>query len=758
MSLPPIAPFPPASLRRTIVPEEWEACLDAWILLTQTHLRLSPKEFHNASSHDGAPLVIFLKSYIHEVANAQQQSPIEAHLQAPKARVLRRECFLLCHRCLLEHEPAPPPPPPLLNCAFLQDLSVIYVRSQSLRSLLSSVWSRHHELLEPELQRFKTSLTQNLESSKVTDLKGLDALLFASPDIARFFAWGSDFIDALPIAYKQASSSPALKKELVAAVYLTLASLTEGDKPNLSLLFDHFWSLKKAATDNQRPLEPASSLLADLLTNTPLLRKVEERFGASDAARTKALIDSVQAFRGSGATMKRQRARRLKVPSKGKGRATDEHADLNGEIHIHRMSLVTQIQDLFPDLGAGFIVKLLDEYNDDIEQVTAHLLDDSLPPHLHDADRKEELYAFPPLSSVSFLGHSNQPNRSLPTPSSSAHPAPANLIPHSTPPPSKQLPLPPTTTTTTLPPRRNIHDNDAFSRLAISSSQIHIGPRTPASQTADALLSSPHSRPKKEAILSALAAFDSDDDERDDTYDASDVGGTVDTTAEEPRARPADTNTNTNTNTDIDALLYPAYSAPNGGGGGGALFARSTDTRRGPARAALRRETGLTDEAIEGWALMLARDPGRARRLHARFALGGGAVMAQQPELRRSGWRASNSASATDDVDDGDEDEDEDEDEASGGGASGGAGPAGPGGRGRGGSDSRGRGGRGGRGGGGGRGRGRGDVSGAPGGEKEKEKGTPASRQRKEAHKSSRANHNRRDQRARKMARGGFPG
>jgi activating signal cointegrator complex subunit 2 len=55
------------------------------------------------------------------------------------------------------------------------------------------------------------------------------------------------------------------------------------------------------------------------------------------------------------------------------------------------MSIISQIQDLFPDLGASFIVKCLDEYNDDIEQVTAHLLEDSLSPYLSEADRSEKL-------------------------------------------------------------------------------------------------------------------------------------------------------------------------------------------------------------------------------------------------------------------------------------------------------------------------------------------------------------------------------
>lgn len=69
-----------------------------------------------------------------------------------------------------------------------------------------------------------------------------------------------------------------------------------------------------------------------------------------------------------------------------------------------------------------------------------------------------------------------------------------------------------------------------------------------------------------------------------------------------------------------------------------------------------------------------------------------------------------------------------------------------------GGGGGRGRGGGGG-GGGGGRGRGGGNVAG-PTGEKE----TEAAKRNKEAHKGARANHNRRDARAKKMARGGFAG
>lgn len=219
--------------------------------------------------------------------------------------------------------------------------------------------------------------------------------------------------------------------------------------------------------------------------------------------------------------------------------------------------------------------------------------------------------------------------------------------------------------------------------------------------TADDVLNDRSAAPGKAAILSALAAFDSDDDERDDTYDAEDVGGTVDaaSTAEDL----AETN---------EEALFRAYQTSP------AVFARDAATRRGGPRAQLKEETGMTDEAIEGWALMLSRNPQLKRRLEGRFSQWSGA----QPELKPTAWRASPAGSGA---------EESDPD----GGSSSFRGWRG---RGRG---SRGHGGRG------------GNVSG-PASDAE----TEAARRRKEAHKGSRANHNRRDQRAKKMARGGFPG
>lgn len=250
-----------------------------------------------------------------------------------------------------------------------------------------------------------------------------------------------------------------------------------------------------------------------------------------------------------------------------------------------------------------------------------------------------------------------------------------------------------------VPVRHNVFDDDEFDRLAVDVSKISFG-KNPT-KTADDILKDRSDAPNKAAILSALATFDSDDDERDDTYDAADVGGTVDSMNNEADG----------VSDDKEESLFRAYQMDS------KIFERDAATRRGNQRTKLRDETGMTDEAIEGWAVMMARNPQQKRRLEAKYAFSG-----QQAQLERTSWRAAPSGSGAE------------ESEPDNGSHRGG----------RGGGRGRGR----------GQGRGRGGNVAGPTGEKE----TENARKNKEANKGSRANHNRRNARAKKMARGGFPG
>lgn len=383
MALPSWAPFPPASLRKDIVAEEWEACLEAWISLAQVYLLLPANVFRLESTKDGS-LVLFLSSYFQEASRTPNLA-----FESVKSSSLRQECFLVAHRLLTELDVVPPP----IDWRFLGNLSTVYAKRGSLRALMDATSLRKE--LDPGLQKLKRSLVAELEKSDLGGSPDLDdalrrlcALMHASPNIGHFFMIGSDFMDALVSSHRRAPSG--LQKKLVTISYLGLTSLTEGNKPNVSLLIDHLYSLKSSAETEPKANQQQSSLASALVTDTPLLRKLQDRVKGAEASRLRPVIAALQAFRSSSVTRKKRLVRR-KI-DKGKARDHDEYGHGSfGGIHVHRMSLVTQVQDLFPDLGSGFIVKLLDEYDDDVEQVTAHLLEDSLPAHLREADRTEEM-------------------------------------------------------------------------------------------------------------------------------------------------------------------------------------------------------------------------------------------------------------------------------------------------------------------------------------------------------------------------------
>lgn len=728
--LPPFAQVPPAAVRKIIQNEEWEACLEAWILLSEMRLRLPEKEFSLSASKDES-VVPYLTSYFQQLATSGD-STLHA---GTKARSLRKLSFLLTRRLLLEVHP---PHPELLSWKFLGDLSTCYPSSTALKTLLSEIWDRHEETITSSLEKGKSIIIKQLSLAGpiknpdvILDIRRLTILASSLPPVGHVLMTGSDFLDTLSDTYK-AQQNDQLRKELVANVYVGFTSLLKGRKANMSLLLDQLFSLKEAAGVGQTNAKREPTLLSDLICSSDLLARMERYLSVSGQKRGEDLVASLRVYQAESKPLHRRYQRHKKRKDKGKGRAVDGLP--GGELHAHKMSLITQIQDLFPDLGSGYVLRLLDYYNDDPETVIAHLLDASLPPELQDLDKSEQLPDTQAISSHDLL---------TPRPTSPELPPPS-----SSPPPDRAFARP------------NVFDNDELveiARSADAAKKLHFGRANPDLTADDLLADRSQHAVNKAAILSALATFDSDDDERDDTYDVADVGGTVDSI---PAGTDADLDPDIRSrraaaaagaaDDETEMTLFRLYKS------NPSLFARDAATRRSQPRAQLKRETGMTDEAIEGWAVMLARDPKRQSKLESKLALaaGGGAGDAaggiNQPELPSTAYRKPGRHET-------EEESDEDEE------ASEGAGPAGfggRGGRGRGRGRGRGGGGRGGghhgrgRGaGGGGRGGG-GDVAG-PSGDRE----TALARAKKEANKASRANHNRRDQRAKKMARGGaLPG
>ncbi|UKZ76303.1 hypothetical protein TrVFT333_004005 [Trichoderma virens FT-333] len=653
ISLPPFAPFPKASWRQRISPEDWDALSEAWIALSQAYLDLDNAVFKQAAA-DNEALTTFVSTFVEETAVESGAKTISPRLLKTIFRLISR-LFTIC------------PPPRLLDVHFLAGFARTFPKKHT-TPLLAQLFATHTAPIESSLLSLKKLLIPQLDAGSKGDLKlveleltRLNPLLHASPNACMLLLAGSDFFDGLVTCFQVIN--PPLRKTIITTVYLCLIGLIEVEPPKWSMISDQLYAIQVAAEAHKKgPLNPNDSLGADLVTNTPILKALLRKIESSTAAPSnlKNRITTLESFK-TGIIVRPKKLVKRKVD---KGKGVESAEDVHAEIHVHQMSQITHVQDIFPDMGAGFIAKCLDEYNGDVEQVIANLFDETLPPHLATADRTEPL-------------------RSHTQPDTKAH---KDLAPRSTP--------------TQLPIRRNVFDDDEFDRLAVDSSKISFG-KNPE-KTADDVLKDKSTAPNKAAILSALASLDPDDDERDDTYDAADVGGTVDTGNQEADG----------VNDSNEELLFRAFQADL------RIFARDAETRRSATRVKLRDETGMADEAIEGWAVMLQRNPTQMKRLEAKYAWSG-----QQSQLERTSWRASPAGSGAEESD-----------------PDGGSNRGGRGGRARGG---RGR---------GGRGRG-GNVAGPTG-----EKDTEMARKNKEAHKGARANHHRRDARARKMARGGFAG
>lgn len=659
--LPAFAPFPPFIFEQGISSSQREQWLRVYVVIADRYLRSIPENFSNVSG-PGSSLHTFLKTYYESIFTSPGTTSEDSTGAASR---LRQQAFLLTRRLILEAKNGSQS---LFNWRFLGQFCHAHLRTKSLAPLLQSLWKLNEAVLRKTLSEARSSMTSILESKTPdvvqSELKLIAPILFSLPQAGSLMAEGSEFLDALSAAYTAVTKSTV--DLTVSIAYLSLSSLTRLETLNRSALIDHLYSLKSQAEAQKS----GSSLLADLVTNTPLLAKLAGEPGEKGAERARTLALSLKSF--SNPSIAKVRPTNSARGDKGKARAADSGA---AEHHVHLLSKISQIQDLFPDLGSGFIAKLLDAYGEDVEVVTSHLLEDSLPPNLQNIDRSLQLSS----------DHA---------PLADSQSAIDSLIPET---------IAPSAST-----RRNVFDNDDFDRLAISSHQIHVGHRN----TTDKILAQPQTAGAKASILSALAAIDSDDDEQDDTYDAADVGGTVDTAHPDGETpdKPSTTSSDPTADPEVEAQLFRAYTSDP------SVFARSADTRRSPRRQALRSATGLTDEALEGWAVMVSRDPRRMRRMEERFAFDG----AQQGAVGRSKWQAPT----------------EDEE-----GGSGEDGPRRGGFGGRGGGRGR------------GRGRGRGNVSGPSG-----EADTQRARQRKGEGKARGANHSRREGRAKKMARAGFPG
>ncbi|KAG0048160.1 hypothetical protein BGZ83_006840 [Gryganskiella cystojenkinii] len=258
------------------------------------------------------------------------------------------------------------------------------------------------------------------------------------------------------------------------------------------------------------------------------------------------------------------------------------------EDYVKRTMLISQLQDLFPELGDGFLEACLIAFQDDPETVTMKLLEEDLPSELALMERTKAR---------------SLPHRVESTPMSMA------LVKSSTHEPEVEQDV--------LATRRNIFDGDefdVFSGNVVDKSKMSRGKRGPE-DAAVVLDDKSFVTEHKGAILQALDNMY--DDEYDDTYDSMGLNNTgadfklvddIDANADDSATKHTIGRAQMQIDPSIEheEVLISTYT------GQKEVFNRSAEARRSKQRQHLRQLTKMSDEQLEGWAIMFDRNPRKA--------------------------------------------------------------------------------------------------------------------------------------------------
>ncbi|KAF3273526.1 hypothetical protein TWF970_009045 [Orbilia oligospora] len=503
------------------------------------------------------------------------------------------------------------------------------------KPLLRSIWNHDNSVLvsatKEHLKSISTMLQDlasgkiNVEDQHIAVLQELCYFVMTIPEISFGILSEETVFEDLAAAYFSLSSQLQQKKKKDAVIpileeirrlqFTLIMASTQADPKRYSTIIDFLFNFIAGADTDV----PMNSYITAIISQTPLLDRLTSIDAEGYTNRWSTILTKLQNFDSPSSTS--QVSKRITKLPRRKQKSKHPSSSSVDTTTIDVPQKIHELSQLFPHTSKSILQATLSSTNYDLETATMLLLD----------------------------------NPSL---ESSSSPLPP-------PPPYEEY----------TPNKQSTNPPDELSTLTVPTSRLYLGKRD-ISGTADNLLKDRSTAPTKSQILSALQAFDSDDDERDDTYDHEDVGAVDPTTATESEANNANNNNITSGGTEEKALYNALVQNPG-------VFTRDAVTRRGNERKLLREVTGMSDEAIEGWKIMLDRDGGkRLRQLEIRFSRESEAAAAggnNQTGLQRTAYRK------------GDEDEDE-SGEASGSGTNFGRG--GGGGH-RGGNRGRGRGGRG---------------------------------------------------------------
>lgn len=558
--LPPLLPYPSATVQQQLLPEEWKSCMDLWVASVALRLAISDEKFAKLPVDQLGSN--FLLSYLTRCGTSNRERSLEE-------LKLNKSCFRLVSRILGKSSDHPGPQ---LSLDLLYAASVSYHKAESWKKTLRDLWKVKQIRIKKAIELAVSSLSTSVEiRAQLTALNRISTLTKSLPEVATLTVAGADYLDNMTELYT--AGSDEVKKAVTENMFYSLIALLSTKRT--SILTDDLYHIK-SDSDRSRISNPdTTTVLSSLLCSTSFLKHLSA--DPEITMRKQTLLDQLTQYRQDMLHLHPISPRRTK---KGKERAKPDSS-----MHMHQATQVSQIHELFPDLSTTFVLKALDAYDNDSERTIAALLEpDTLPKELRDQNTASDE---PPLAADTF-----------------------DLEPRSH---FEEEP----------PSRKSVFDNDEFDQLSISTNQIRRGKK----DMQDDLQSANQHASSKAAILSALATFDSDDDERDDTYDIADVGGAVDNTVDSDERRTAESDLH-------EGALYRAWKeTPD-------LFARDSKTRASNIRQQLKRETGMADEQIEAWAIMLNKDKKQQDRLQDKYSASR-AFSGSQRALQATKWQAS---------------------------------------------------------------------------------------------------------------------
>lgn len=478
--VPPLPAYPSENVQNQLLPDEWQSCLKVWITSLEWRLSVTNEKFSKFPL--GTVEVPFLLSYL------SQQSPPKRYPKGSESATLHKLCYLLTKRVVLTTSE---------GISLLVFFDVLCAGSDTFGALpswtllLKSIWSSSQLRARKAVDAGKSALaTASTPRVQIAWLEKISVLTKSLPQTTTITVASADYLDTLTDLYK--SGDRETRRSVTKNVFYSFVALLTSK--HISILTDNIYHLKSEA-DRVFKSDPGETTpLSSLLCTTSFLR----HFVSNNEVATKksTLTDQLTTYRQNMLHLHPAPAPAPVKHTRDKGKKKEREGRDN-DIHMHQAAQVSQIHELFPHLSTAYVMKVLDYFSDNVESVIAALLEpDSLPSELRDQSIPDDQAQFDP---------------SMP-----------DLAPRGTPP--------------LLPERRNVFDNDEFDRLQISANQIRTGKKDLSKND---VTSDDHAR-SKAAIMSALAAFDSDDDERDDTYDVADIGGTVDNTVDtDERRQPA---------------------------------------------------------------------------------------------------------------------------------------------------------------------------------------------------------------------------